>query len=349
MGDNIGASTASSVTSLHNKRSKYKYDKDRLPTPPPDPTKEQTSSKQEQTEKEKENDFLKYLDSLQMVAQHPSLAQSGSIFSPAIASEDAFDHLERLYKLMDQMLALREQNARLHRKIRDLEYLSKLQKLQMRLDSNVLDENISDLDRDANFAESVFDNIFTNAKRDTKLKGSTQSKFRQSILRRQRNRSSSINIDSPPLDSERSFTYKSSRRTSEIPADHQLKTSKVSKWTKVKAAFKWEKASPTVASAKSHDSGLGGMLPVNMEVARYLRVPSVSDETGLSPSDSGAAEVSTPGSLSNASSADDVHKGIALFNDTFCLVSSYILITITSVSKSDCKVKYFPKQHICIC
>lgn len=309
MGDNIAAS---SVTSLHNKRSKYKYDKDRLPTPPPDPTKE-TTGKQEQTEKEKENDFLSYLDSLQMVAQHPALAPSASIFSPAIASEDAFDHLERLYKLMDQMLTLKEQNSRLHRKIRDLEYLSKLHKLQSGLDNHIPDEDISDIDKDANFAESVFDSILSNAKRDAKLKGNTQSKFRQSILRRQRNRSSSVNIESPPLDSERNFAYKTSRRTSENPSGNQLKGSKVSKWTKVKAAFKWEKASPTVASAKSHDSGLGGMLPVNMEVARYLRVPSVSDETGLSPSDSGAAEISTPGSLSNASSADDMHKGITYF------------------------------------
>lgn len=303
MGDNIAAS---SVASLHSKnKPKYKYDKDRLPTPPPDPTKE-IIGKPEQTEKEKENDFFSYLDSLQMVAQHPALAQSASIFSPAIASGDAFDHLDRLYKLMDQMLALREQNARLHRRIRDLEYLGKLHKLQMHLDNH---EDILELDKDTNFTESVFDSILTNAKRDAKLKSNNaQTKFRQSILRKQRNRSGSINIDSPPMDSEHAFVYKSARRTSEIPSE--LKTSKVSKWTKVKAAFKWEKASPTVASAKSHDSGLGGMLPVNMEVARYLRVPSVSDEVGLSPSDSGAAEISTPGSLSNASSADDVHKGI---------------------------------------
>lgn len=321
MEDNIVASTSLSATSLHSKRAKYKYDKDRLPTPPPDPTKE-IVSKQEQTEKEKENDFLSYLDSLQMVAQHPALAQSTSIFSPAIASEDAFDHLERLYKLMDQMLSLREQNARLHRKIRDLEYLSKLHKLQMGLDNNILNEDFSgDIDQDATFVEGVFDSILNNAKKDAKLKANTQSKFRQSILRKQRNRSCSINIESPPLDSERSFVYKSSRRTSEIPSENQLKASKVSKWTKVKAAFKWEKASPTVASAKSHDSGLGGMLPVNMEVARYLRVPSVSDEAGLSPSDSGAAEVSTPGSLSNASSADDVHKGITIITITIKIKS----------------------------
>lgn len=309
MGDNITASTSSSVASLHQKKTKHRYDKGHLPTPPPDPTKE-TSGKQEQTEKEKENDFLNYLDSLQKASQHPALVRSASIFSPAIATEDAFDHLERLYKLMDQMLALREQNAKLHRRVRDLEHFSNLQKLQTKLDSNALDEDISELDKDAAFADSIFENIIADARRDARHKGPVSSKFRQSILRKQRNRSSSINIDSnSQLDSERSSAYKPSRRTSEIPQGEQLKTSKVSKWTKVKAAFKWEKASTTVGSAKSHDSGLGGMLPVNLEVARYLRVPSTSDEVGLSPSDSGAAEISTPGSLSNASSADDLQKG----------------------------------------
>lgn len=311
MGDNA-ASTSSSVVSLHPKKSKHRYDKGHLPTPPPDPTKE-AAGKQEQTEKEKENDFLNYLESLQKASQHPVLARSASVFSPAIAAEDAFDHLERLYKLMDQMLVLREQNAKLHRRVRDLEHFGNLQKLQKQLESNIFDEDLSELDKDAAFAESIFENILTDARRDAKHKGVVPPKFRQSILRKQRNRSSSINIDSgSPLDSERGFSYKSSRRTSEIPTDDQLKTSKVSKWTKVKAAFKWEKASPTVGSAKSHDSGLGGMLPVNMEVARYLRVPSTSDEVGLSPSDSGAAEISTPGSLSNASSAEDFQKGIAI-------------------------------------
>lgn len=310
MGDNITASTSSSVVSFHQKKQRHRYDKGHLPTPPPDPTKEATG-KQEQTEKEKENDFLSYLESLQKATQHPALARSASIFSPAIAAEDAFDHLERLYKLMDQMLALREQNAKLHRRVRDLEHFSNLQKLQKILDTNIFDEDISELDKDAAFADSIFENILSDARREAKYKGAVPSKFRQSILRKQRNRSSSINIDgSSPLDSERSFTYKSSRRTSEVPSSDQLKASKVSKWTKVKAAFKWEKASPTVGSAKSHDSGLGGMLPVNMEVARYLRVPSTSDEVGLSPSDSGAAEISTPGSLSNASSADDIQKGM---------------------------------------
>lgn len=93
-----------------------------------------------------------------------------------------------------------------------------------------------------------------------------------------------------------------------MQGDDAVKPAKVSKWTKVKAAFKWEKTSPTVGDSKMSDSGIGGMLPINVEVARYLRVPSTSDEPGLSPADSGAAEISTPGSISNTSSTDDISR-----------------------------------------
>lgn len=42
---------------------------------------------------------------------------------------------------------------------------------------------------------------------------------------------------------------------------------KVSKWTKVKAAFKWERANPSLNESKSTDSGIG-LSPINNEVAR---------------------------------------------------------------------------------
>lgn len=44
---------------------------------------------------------------------------------------------------------------------------------------------------------------------------------------------------------------------------------KVSKWTKVKAAFKWERANVTsLNECKSTDSGIG-LTPLNTEVARF--------------------------------------------------------------------------------
>lgn len=301
------------VSSSHHRKVKHKYDKTRLPTPPPDPTTLPT----EEDDKDKEQDFLKYLETLQ--TQHPGLGRSTSIFSPAIAAEDAFDHLERLYKLMDQMLLLKEQNQRLHRRVRDLEHLSNLQKLQKQLVLSTSEGDLGESEKDAAFAETIFENIL----RDAKYKQNVPGRIRQSILRKQRNRSASLGMDkSSTYDNDRpssSTTKQTSRRTSAIIQSEEstTKPSKVSKWTKVKAAFKWEKASPTVGDIKMHDSGIGGMLPINYEVARYLRVPSTSEETGVSPADSGAAEISTPGSVSNASSMEDFsRKGMCFFKLT---------------------------------
>lgn len=96
---------------------------------------------------------------------------------------------------------------------------------------------------------------------------------------------------------------------------------KVSKWTKVKAAFKWERANPSLnENGKSTDSGIG-LSPINNEVARYLRVPSLpcsgggagsSADSVLSSSSGGhllsggSSNPATPGSISSASSMDDV-------------------------------------------
>ncbi|XP_008198722.1 uncharacterized protein LOC659628 [Tribolium castaneum] len=275
MSDNIPSTT------LPRKRSRRKYDKTKLPTPPPDPT-----------EKESEkDDFLAYLDSLQKSNLY---SRSTSTFTPIIATEDAFDHLEKLYKLMEQMLELREQNARLHRRVRDLEHLNNLEKMRKELD---VGDDCPELDKDTAFAETILESILSETK-SPKQKISAPSRLRQSISRKGRTRSGSVTVAG--LEQE----VRGDRRASTC-VDSRAKPAKVSKWTKVKAAFKWEKAAPNVSDAKSQDSGIGGMVPV--EVARYLRVPSCDDH-GHSPVDSGAAEASTPASLSTASSTEDFHR-----------------------------------------
>ncbi|KXJ75317.1 hypothetical protein RP20_CCG011977 [Aedes albopictus] len=89
---------------------------------------------------------------------------------------------------------------------------------------------------------------------------------------------------------------------------------KVSKWTKVKAAFKWEKTSALPAASEIKTSE-AMMIPVNNEVARYLRVPSVpcvgsSGDSVFSSSSgivvSGGSAPGTPGENSLASSAEDL-------------------------------------------
>ncbi|KRG00956.1 uncharacterized protein Dmoj_GI23413, isoform G [Drosophila mojavensis] len=86
--------------------------------------------------------------------------------------------------------------------------------------------------------------------------------------------------------------------------------SKVSKWTKVKAAFKWERAN--VPPTAAHDSNT--LMPLNLEVERYLKVP-ISGAGGSSSADSIISSSSghflsetggTPGTISSASSLDEL-------------------------------------------
>ncbi|XP_044756503.1 uncharacterized protein LOC123315031 isoform X2 [Coccinella septempunctata] len=263
-----------------------KYDKNKLPTPPPDP-------REDKKESCSEKDFLEYLEQLQKHTANYS--RSTSHLASALVAEDAFDHLEKLYKLMEQMLELRAQNAKLHRKIRDLEHLNNLEKMYRQVENLPDDDLCPELEKDTAFAETILESIlYEPTKQPLKAKGS----LRQSLMRRHRNRSCSAT--DKPVGLETAEGVDQQRRAS-LCTTNVKKSSKVSKWTRVKAAFKWEKASSNVGDTKSLDSGVS-------DVARYLRVPSTNDDVGHSPSDSGAAEISTPGTLSSASSNENFHK-----------------------------------------
>ncbi|XP_045466502.1 uncharacterized protein LOC123675222 isoform X2 [Harmonia axyridis] len=291
MSENIPSTSNStakltSTSPIQNARkSRRKYEKVKLPTPPPDPRGDQNEGCSEKV-------FLEYLDQLQKHTANYS--RSTSHLASVLIAEDAFDHLERLYKLMEQMLELRAQNAKLHRKIRDLEHLNNMEKMYRQVENLPEDDSCPELDKDTAFAETILESILQEPKQPLKHKGS----LRQSIMRRHRNRSCSAT--EKPFGLETAEVADQQRRAS-LCVDNVKKSSKVSKWTRVKAAFKWEKASSTVGETKSLDSGVS-------DVARYLRVPSTNDDPGHSPSDSGAAEISTPGSLSSASSNENFHR-----------------------------------------
>lgn len=299
---NKNASTSTSNEQFGTKKVKRKISKTRLPTPPPDPNSsdnhQDTVNKTTKKLSDKDAEIFEYLESLQK-EMHPTLARTTSVFAPAIAAEDAFEHLEKLYKLMEQMLMLREQNAKLHRRVRDLEHLRNLQNMNKQLDNIQVYEELPELDNDSMYAERLLETILLDSKKE--VKPNIPTRLRQSLLRRQRNRSSSMGIDKCTSE----LDYKIERRASTPVTDDRNKRAKVSKWTKVKAAFKWEKASSTVNDVNHSDNN--GLVPVNYELARYLRVPSTVDDIGTSITDSGAAEISTPGSISLCSSIEDIH------------------------------------------
>lgn len=265
MSENIPEPSTSA--SISKKPSKRKYDRVKLPTPPPDPN------------DKSDEDVFEYLDSLE---------RSTATYASLVATEKAFDHFVKLYKLMRQIFEIKEQNAKLHRRIRDLEQMNNLTKLHKELERDIQRE-CPELDKNTAYAESILESILMEIRKEQE-QGKPTPRARPSILRRQRHRSCS--------GTEKSFNQDSERPRSD-------KQSKVSKWTKVKAAFKWEKASTTIGESQK---SLDGLTPVNHELARYLRVPSTSDDTGHSPVDSIMAEISTPGSLSTASSNEDFHR-----------------------------------------
>ncbi|XP_011191751.2 uncharacterized protein LOC105218093 [Zeugodacus cucurbitae] len=169
--------------------------------------------------------------------------------------------------------------------------------------------------------------------------GSNPSSIKRATLKQQRERSKSMMIDDVASTSAATLAVRAeherdAKSSSALP--HMLRRqstysegkSKVSKWTKVKAAFKWERANvPALTEGvgssgvvvynvvpKEHAAASVGLTPVNNEVARYLRVPSLPGTGGGSSADSILSsssghllsETGTPGTISSASSMDDI-------------------------------------------
>ena len=137
-------------------------------------------------------------------------------------------------------------------------------------------------------------------KRNNKCKSVANGKFRQSLLKYQpRERSRSVGVEEIKVDKgcgersgqdeelkQRSQSKQQRRSVVGIPSATKAK---VSKWTKVKEAFRWEKASVVMLpEAKSQDSGIGGINGGGVsgvcqncgDDTRYLRVPTGDSKSG---------------------------------------------------------------------
>ncbi|BFF91129.1 uncharacterized protein DMAD_09485 [Drosophila madeirensis] len=144
--------------------------------------------------------------------------------------------------------------------------------------------------------------------------------FKQGKFKRIRERSKSMMDDDINMfmKGERTIKANSSRpyllRRQSTYSDNK---SKVSKWTKVKAAFKWERANVPPSSGSTGAPETSILVPLNNEVERYLKVP-ISQAGGSSSADSIISSSSghfmsdtggTPGTISSASSMDDLEAG----------------------------------------
>ncbi|XP_053698723.1 uncharacterized protein LOC128745668 [Sabethes cyaneus] len=249
------------------------------------------------------NDFLMLLN------------RTGPSVAAALSTKGALDQLDRLHDLIKQLLTLQEQTMRMHWQLKNVETLRKLKLMQNTmirdpegfLSSNSMQDDNSDNDLLDNEIEQNL------ALLETILAAGNTASSKRSSSKRERSKSV-INDEIGGFQSTFGASKESSRN---YPLRRQSAISdfkpKVSKWTKVKAAFKWEKTSALPANEIKTSEAM--MIPINNEVARYLRVPSVpcvgsSGDSVFSSSSgivvSGGSGPGTPGENSLASSNEDL-------------------------------------------
>ncbi|XP_055547742.1 uncharacterized protein LOC129731610 isoform X2 [Wyeomyia smithii] len=249
------------------------------------------------------NDFLMLLN------------RTGPSVAAALSTKGALDQLDRLHDLIKQLLTLQEQTMRMHWQLKNVETLRKLKLMQNTIIRDPEGFVASNSMQDDNSDNDLLDNEIEQnlALLETILAAGNTASSKRSSSKRERSKSV-INDDIGGFQSAVGGSKGSSRN---YPLRRQSAISdfkpKVSKWTKVKAAFKWEKTSALPANEIKSSEAM--MIPINNEVARYLRVPSVpcvgsSGDSVFSSSSgivvSGGSGPGTPGENSLASSNEDL-------------------------------------------
>lgn len=225
-----------------------KVDEGELPAPPPDPWSnlwpslhnsrdQQVDAGRNSRSLDEDEDMIAYLtDDLGSLPpfegrRTPSGCPSRNSAASAMAissvyAEDAFEHLDRLYAFVDQILELRDRNAKFFKRVRNLERLKVLRDANQKLEyafargNGAATAGGAGQEEDTGFAESLLDAMLSNCRDSPFQRRGARSGPRQAA------RNNKLDIDA--------------KQTS---VDEISGTApKVSKWTRVKAAFKWERA-----------------------------------------------------------------------------------------------------------
>ncbi|XP_053671967.1 uncharacterized protein LOC128722154 [Anopheles nili] len=243
------------------------------------------------------------------------LNRAGPSVAAALSTKDAIDQLDRLHGLVGQFLTLQEQNMRMHWQLKNVETLRKLKLMQMAIakdPESFIAGSTGGMPEDTSDNDLLDNEIEQNlALLETILAAGNSASSKRSSSKRERSKSV-INDEIGNFQLHRKESGGRSYTLRRQSAISDFKP-KVSKWTKVKAAFKWEKTSALPANEIKSSEAM--MIPVNNEVARYLRVPSIpcvgsSGDSVFSSSSgivvSGGSAPGTPGENSLASSAENL-------------------------------------------
>lgn len=297
----------------------------RLPTPPPDPQCPRLVRDREVTsrvagrsvdEEEEEEDLAAYLGELgaspfeghSFDYDTPNSATSAMGGATGTCGEEAFEHLDRLCALTEQILELRDRSSKYFRRVRELERVKTLRNADRRLEITLANDEdvLGDFpDEDTGFAESLLDAMLSNCRQDPPTQRRNERANVRSPSSRQRSRSLAL--------AEQTFTGVSSV-VDRCDADKRITARnpghnggpKISKWTRVKAAFKWERACANDLAEIAESNAMTPSTPTT----RYLRIPDVTtgswSGSALSPCTSELSSPSTPiGRVSPASSSND--------------------------------------------
>ncbi|KAL7019111.1 hypothetical protein ACKWTF_011016 [Chironomus riparius] len=201
----------------------------------------------------------------------PLMSRTQATISTLLATKESLDQLDNLHRIIHQLLTVQEQNYQMRKRLKTVKTLNALKEMEIQINSdpekfmksNVFLEDGSDMDNEGmiEFEQNIAD-------LETMLAASKSASSKRSASKKQRSKSVISETDDnmmPLKENNRNYPL---RRQSAI-TDFKPK---VSKWTKVKAAFKWEKANTlTLNESKSSDAILS---PANDSYKNFLKVPS---------------------------------------------------------------------------
>ncbi|XP_029671789.1 uncharacterized protein LOC115240650 [Formica exsecta] len=314
---------------------KDKPEDTRLPTPPPDPqclpiARDRTGVTSRGPEEEEE-DLATYLSELgaSPFEGHsfdydttPNLRTSAMGGDAASFTEEAFEHLDRLCALTEQILDLRDRSSKFFRRVRGLERAKVQRNADRRLEialTNNEEELLRDFtDEDTGFAESLLDAMLSNCRDATSTPRRERLSVRSPSSSRQRSRSLALAEQNLASNLVERAAEAGDKRGTFVRNASRNGGPKVSKWTRVKAAFKWERACT---------NDLADIAESSTPTTRYLRIPdaiTVGNWNAGPTLSSCTSEVSSPstpiGRVSSASSSneevfDDSRKNIVNYPD----------------------------------
>ncbi|XP_065371499.1 uncharacterized protein LOC135963522 [Calliphora vicina] len=249
-----------------------------------------------------------------------------STITAALAAYGAIEQLNRMYGIWDQYLAMDREMCQRKECLRYVKTLERKCEDPKPMEKHYAETTLSDheidhqdMEQSIALLETILKPEQTGHHQQHHHHHQSQPKLQEMKLQRERSKSFMIE-DMSSMRGERDASKSNAGHLLRRQSTYSDSKSKVSKWTKVKAAFKWERANVPAFIECSRD-GIG-LTPNNTEVARYLRVPSLpcgtSSADSILSSSSGhlLSDAGTPGTISSASSMDDIENACIMRRDS---------------------------------